>query len=362
MRLLVLHNVPHAEAAAEEQDVFTQRDAIVDALRQSGHEVTSLGCTLNLDDLQMQLVDHRPDVVWNLVEALGGTDRLVVLPVLLLESLGIPFTGSGSAALLATASKLVTKDRLRQAGLPTPDEIRMVTKRGSLELEADGIAVSPGWDVRDDSVSQGSWILKPIWEHASVGMDDDCVVSGCDREQLVQELVARQAKTGREYFAERYIAGREFNVALLNGRVLPPAEIDFTRLPAGRPRILGYRAKWDESSPEYQQTPRRFDFCSADRVLLDELTALARQCWSVFELGGHVRVDFRVDEQGQPWILEININPCLSPDAGFAAALREAGISWQSAVESIVQAALVRVPLGLSARGEEAASRPTFTP
>lgn len=346
MRLLVLHNVPHAEAAADEQDVFAQRDAIVDALRQSGHEVTSLGCTLNLADLQMQLVANRPDVVWNLVESLGGTDRLVVLPVLLLESLGIPFTGSGSVPLLATASKLVTKDRLRQAGLPTPDDIRIVSNQRGRGLETAGIVVESDSVVCDASVSQGSWILKPVWEHASVGMDDDCVVSGWDREQLVRELVARHARTGREYFAERYIAGREFNVALLNGRVLPPAEIDFTRLPAGRPKILGYRAKWDESSLEYQQTPRRFDFCEADGPLLDALTALAGQCWSCFELAGHVRVDFRVDEQGQPWILEININPCLSPDAGFAAALQEAGISWPSAVESIVQAAIGRTTLG----------------
>jgi len=343
LKILILHNVPTADPTADDYDVYAQRDAIVAALHQLGHHVSALGCTLNLEQLQGQLRREQPDVVWNLVESLGSTDRLVVLPVLLLEAMGIPFTGSGSAALLATTSKLVTKDHLRQAGLPTPDDFRLV--RNPATNEEEGIVYGQSVSgLKEDDLRQGRWIIKPVWEHASVGMDDDCVVSGCDRQRLLAELRMRQSSTGRAYFAERYIAGREFNIALLNGRVLPPAEMDFSQLPSDRPQILGYRAKWDESAPEYHQTRRTFTTRPEDQPLLDHLAELARRCWSDFELAGHVRVDFRVDEQQQPWILEVNVNPCLAPDAGFAAALSTAGIPWQTAVESIVLAAIEAHP------------------
>lgn len=360
LKILILHNVPAPDSTADDFDVYTQRDAIVAALQQLGHHVSSLGCTLNLEQVQRDLQRERPDVVWNLVESLGSTDRLVVLPVLLLEAMGIPFTGSGSAALLATTSKLVTKDHLRRAGLPTPDDFRLVRNPATNEEEG-RVCDQSSSGPTEAPLRQGRWIIKPVWEHASVGMDDDCVVSSCDRQRLLADLRMRQSSTGRAYFAERYIAGREFNLALLNGRVLPPAEMDFSQLPSGRPHILGYRAKWDESSPEYHQTRRTFPSRPEDQPLLDHLAELARRCWSDFELAGHVRVDFRVDEQQRPWILEINVNPCLAPDAGFAAALSAAGIPWQTAIESLVLAAVERHPrsAAMSIRAASAPSHPT---
>jgi D-alanine-D-alanine ligase len=74
--------------------------------------------------------------------------------------------------------------------------------------------------------------------------------------------------------------------------------------------------------------------------LLCQLAYLARECWHGFGLRGYARVDFRVDQEGNPWILEINANPCLSPDAGFAAALERAGISFPQAVERLLDDAL----------------------
>jgi D-alanine-D-alanine ligase len=102
------------------------------------------------------------------------------------------------------------------------------------------------------------------------------------------------------------------------------------------PRIVDYRAKWDEAAFEYHHTPRRFDFDSTDSRLLERLKTLARQCWHYFGLAGYARVDFRVDHEGNPWILEINANPCLSPDAGFAAALEKAGIAYVDAIGRII--------------------------
>ncbi|MCA9169798.1 MAG: hypothetical protein KDB23_19120, partial [Planctomycetales bacterium] len=178
------------------------------------------------------------------------------------------------------------------------------------------------------------------WEHASIGMDDEAVVFAHDWQQLLSLLERREFTTGVTMLAERFVEGREFNLSILNGVVLPVAEILFDDYPADKPRIVGYAAKWDEESFEYRQTPRSFKFPSADVPLLDDLRELAQTCWHEFGLTGYARVDFRVDERGRPWILEINVNPCLSPDAGFAAALSEAAIEFPAAVHEIVSAAI----------------------
>jgi D-alanine-D-alanine ligase len=155
-----------------------------------------------------------------------------------------------------------------------------------------------------------------------------------------QVLQERERRWGRPCFAEEYIDGREFNLSLLTRpggvEVLPPAEIEFSTFPAGKPHIVGYKAKWDAESFEFHHTPRRFDFAPADAGLLDELTDLSRRCWSLFGLRGHARVDFRIDGVGRPWILEINANPCLSPDAGFAAALERGSVAFVEAVRRIL--------------------------
>ena len=105
-------------------------------------------------------------------------------------------------------------------------------------------------------------------------------------------------------------------------------------------RIVDYQAKWEEDSYTYHHTPRRFDFSAADLELLDQLRGIARRCWDAFGLAGYVRVDFRVDRGGHPYILEINSSPCLSPDAGFAAAVERAGMSFDQAVARIVADAM----------------------
>ncbi|HUG92858.1 MAG TPA: hypothetical protein VML55_18600 [Planctomycetaceae bacterium] len=338
MNVVVLSNALADDASAEERDVLVQVQAVSGALRRLGRGTAHWVCTLNLAELAARLRLERPDVVFNLVEALDGTDRLAPAVTLLLDALEIPYTGSPTMALLATASKTAAKQRLREAGLPTP-AWSVATPRGR----------SPATDEAPPADGEAVWprriILKPVWEHASLGMDDSAVVTVAGADELLGRLHDWTRRLGRPCFAEDYIDGREFNVALLAGRdgpdVLPPAEIDFSAFPAGKPRIVGYRAKWEAESFEYGQTPRRFDFPGSDASLLDRLRDLALRCWAVFGLGGYARVDFRVDAQGRPWILEINTNPCLSPDAGFAAALEQSGLTCEDAVARIVDGACI---------------------
>ena len=187
------------------------------------------------------------------------------------------------------------------------------------------------------------WILKGVWEHGSRDMGDEAVLRDASPAEVRQRLDRRAARSGRPCFAEQFIDGREFAVTVLarpqshEPEVLLPAEIDFSAFPAGKPRIVGYSAKWCDDQFEYHHTPRRFDYDPSDGPLLDELRRLAGRCWECFGLRGWVRVDFRVDHSGQPWILEVNANPCLSPDAGFAAALQQCSIPYDQAIARILE-------------------------
>lgn len=277
-----------------------------------------------------------PDMVFNLVESLEGEGRLIHFFPLLLDAVGIGYTGVSAGSILATSNKVNAKQHMAAAGLPTPDCIGPDSAGGHYDQRI------PGAGIEDRT-----WIIKSVWEHASVGLDEAGILLGQGADGILGLLRLRSKGPGGPFFAEQFIDGREFNLSLLAGpdgpEVLPPAEILFEGYGEDRPRIVGYRAKWDDTSFEFHHTPRRFDFVPEDRDLLGAVGDLALACWEVFRLRGYARVDFRVDHSGQPWILEVNANPCLSPDAGFAAALIQAGVPFSEAVRRILEDSL-RVP------------------
>jgi D-alanine-D-alanine ligase len=243
---------------------------------------------------------------------------VAVVPALL-ESLGVPYTGCSPEALAATSHKVAAKKLLARADIATP------ALHGAA---ADG----------------SSWIVKSVFEHASLGIDDTSVVRDADVRQAIE---ARRAELGGEWFAERFIDGRELNVAVIaapeGARALPVAEIEFRGFPEGKPAIVGYAAKWHADSFECRNTVRSF---SVEAALAARAARLALECWELFALDGYARVDFRVDASGLLFVLEVNANPCLSPDAGFAAALEEAGVGYADAVGWLIAAALKRARPG----------------
>jgi D-alanine-D-alanine ligase len=359
MQAVLLHNVPPRDASAADQDVLVQAAAVRQSLIELGYQVTSIGCTLDLAAVDEKLRTLRPDVVFQLVESLGATDRLMAAITLLLEALQIPFTGAGTDAILATGDKRVAKRRLRAASLPTADWLDDTStasdiQRWNAPLVRDVADLPHACGPAPDN---GRMIVKAACEHASLGLDEKSVIDWLPAVSVLRLLDACQRRTGRPHLVERYVEGREFNLSLLaesaNFQVLPPAEILFSGFRGGQPRIVGYRAKWEEGSFEYEHTPRRFDFPPTDHGLLVRLIDLAQQCWQLFGLQGYARVDYRVDDAGRAWILEVNVNPCLSPDAGFAAALSQAGLNLTGAVGRIVAAATLR-----HTRGDAAAMEP----
>jgi D-alanine-D-alanine ligase len=257
----------------------------------------------------------RPDIVFNLVEGVDGQGRLAPLAPQILADLGVRFTGVSAKAMAVTNDKPLTKRMLREAGLATP-----------------GWAVPPDWAGLDG----GQWIVKAALEDASLGLDDGCVVDG---PHVLPRAADCATRFGGSWFAERYVEGREFNIAVLDGQVLPMAEMRFEQWPKGKPRIVGYDAKWEEDSSGWRGTVRAFGVERDEPELAAKLKSACERVWKLFALSGFARVDFRIAEDGEPLILEINTNPCISPDAGFAAAAEEAGMNYATLVEKIVQAA-----------------------
>jgi D-alanine-D-alanine ligase len=318
MKILVLHSVVAPDAPPEEMDTMVAAMAVAAALRTKGHDV-SLAAFL-ADSLAGLLEIETPDVVFNLVEGIDGKGALAPLAPRMLARMDVPFTGTSAAAMELTNDKPLTKQMLRDAGLQTPDW-------------ADG----PPWA----GLEPGRWIVKSALEDASLDLDDGCVV---EAEAVPARASASIARHGGRWFAERFIDGREFNIALLGRagkpRILPLAEMTFAEWPADKPRIVGYDAKWAEGSLAERHTVRKFGVETAEPELAAAIREACETVWDIFGLSGFVRVDFRVGDDGVATILEINANPCISPDGGFAAAAEQAGMPYADLIEEIVKAAL----------------------
>lgn len=321
MRWAVWYPEPEGAGSADEIDSVQQAAAVAAALRHRGHRASlvplraaSLGRSLSA------LRAAKAAAVFNLIEEVEGVSALNILGPAVLETIGVPFTGSPADVIALTTDKPATKVLLRAAGLPTPDWV------------ADGR--------RYVATPDGPFLLKPSRRDASIGIDEQQLSLAAGLAEATRQL-ADPERDG--WMAERYVDGREFNLSILevdgDPVVLPVPEMRFLGYPPGKPKIVGYRAKWDPESFEYRHMERVFDLPPADDDLVSQLQGLALACWELLRLAGYARVDFRVDTDGRPWILEVNTNPGLAPDAGFAAAAMRSGLDYPAMVAAIAAAA-----------------------
>jgi D-alanine-D-alanine ligase len=317
----VVHNVPvpavHAFAEAS-LDILTQVEAIERALQELGYPSVRIPFTRDVSAFVQKLKRSRAEMAINLCESLDDDPRFIGHPAAVLELLGIPFSGSPSAALMLTTDKVITKCLLRANGIKTPEYLIYDDKSDF-----------------DPHLLRFPVMLKPILQDASIGIDQESIFK--DRGELEKRIKEFFNRFGT-LLVEEYVAGREFNVSIFgypSPKVLPLAEIDFSEFPQELYAILGYKAKWDASSFEYLHTPRTFPQ-DLSPVLRQRIEATALKCFQLLMLRDYGRVDMRVDDRGQIHVLEANANPCLSPDAGFAAAAVQDGMTYSEMVGGLV--------------------------
>lgn len=321
MRILVLHLDADSQAPPEIEDSILTSKHIRQALAPRGHEVALAPFDPNYETFAASVSAFKPDIVFNMVEHAMGQDQLSAVAPAYLEQMGLRYTGGGAAAIVATCDKPFAKEIMRAANLPTPDW-----------------AVAPHWQGLDP---ERKYIVKSSTEDASLGLDDGSVVFGREAPDRARKCFETY---GGRWFAEAYVEGREFNISIIEDdgelRVLPLAEIQFIDWNPDKPRIVGYACKWDDSSEESKRSARCFGVEQEDPKLAAELSRLTREAFKLFGNRGFARVDFRVDEAGNPMILEVNPNPSLDVDAGFAAACAKVGYDYGDALEKIIAAAL----------------------
>lgn len=317
-KAVILHNQVSENSPKDELDVLVQVDAVFKSLAELGYQPVTVPFSLDFEKNIRTIKKLDPLFVFNLVESVEGNGQLIHLGPALLDHLGLPYTGNSQEAIFVTSNKILSKKMLQWAGVASPPWLWAENPQET------------------DEPAAGTYLLKSVWEHASNWFDESSIVQVSSAAEL-RSLLEKKNRSGRgKFFAERYIEGREFNLAILTGEFLPVSEIRFVEFPENKLRIVDFRAKWEEKSFEYIHTPRSFEFAEADQPLLVELRAIASRCWEFFNLSGYARVDFRVDDHNRPWVLEINTNPCLSPDGGFHAAAGRNGISFTDLVQRIV--------------------------
>jgi D-alanine-D-alanine ligase len=259
------------------------------------------------------------DLAFNLCEGIEGVAEMEPAVIGVLELLGIPYTGSPSWTTSICLRKHVVNGLLDRCGLPAP---RWGVVRPGGQLPAVGFPA----------------ICKPAAEDASIGIEQGSVVR--TTRALGNRLEAMHERW-EDVLVQRYVEGREVNVGILGDKVLPVAEIDFGDMPRGMWRIVSYTSKWNTGSDEdLGATPR----CPADLPveLTEEVQRIAFAAWKAVGGTGYGRVDMRIDSDGKPWILEVNANPDIAPDAGLARMARVTGLSYGDLVREVCELALAR--------------------
>jgi len=320
-RVAIAHNEVGEADDPSTRDVLAQTGLVADSLVRLGvgHAVVAIGAT-GVDPAAI----NGASIVFNLVESPPGRPQFQVEAAAELESLGLKLTGSPAAVIAATTDKVATRDRLQRAGV-------RVAPGGVLDPERPGLL----------ELVPPPWILKPACEDASLGLDDDAVTSDPSTVILRAHDLGERFP-GQPLLLEHMLDGREFNLSMIAGpegpELLPPAEMTFVDYPPDRPRIVGWEAKWDESSFAYRHTVRRF-LGADDGRLAEELAELATAAWKATGVAGYARVDIRADDAGTLHVLEVNANPCISPGSGFMAAASRSGLAPDEVVGRILAAA-----------------------
>lgn len=306
---------------------------VAEILEREGFVTSSLGVTGDVFGAVESIKAFAPDVVFNLCESIGGDNRFEPLLPLLLEREGIAYTGSGPLTLTLSLHKHKTKEILRARGVPTPEALHVTTP------DVSSIAIP------------FPLIVKPAREDASVGISSESVVR--DRDALARRVKHVLSHYRQPALVERYVEGREIYVSMLGRpagapQIFPFYEIDFSLMPADRPRIVSFEGKWVEGSDEFVGT-KPVPCIGLSPEIEARIRQIALAAFDALEVRDYARLDIRLPESGPdagtPFVIDVNPNCDLSSGGGgYAKAAAAAGLRYDEVVRRILELALLRRP------------------
>jgi D-alanine-D-alanine ligase len=331
LKVAILYNLFDRLQKGEEKDVLAEEaiiediGAVEEAVRSLGHQCYVMAIHDEVLSAIHWLKEIVPDVVFNLCESVYGNSCWEMNIPALLDLFRIPYTGSSSLTLGLCQDKGKVKDILTAQGILTP-RYRIFDREVS-QIKGNVFPI----------------IVKPLHEDGSLGISKESVVY--DDDTLNKQIQYVIQKYEQPALIEEFINGRELNVGLLetNGKVgvLPVSEIDYSEFPDGVPRICGYEAKWMTDTPEYQKSK---PICPAplEWVVKKRVEHIAVRAFKLFECRDYARVDFRLDRNGEIYVLEVNPNPDISPSSGMTRAIKAQGMTYSEFIGGLLERALRR--------------------
>jgi D-alanine-D-alanine ligase len=278
-------------------------------------------------DLLQEIESARCDLVFNLCETFAEDYRLEVNVAALMEMSRVKFTGSGTAGLLLAQDKILTKQLLEYHEIPTPDFATF-----------DGISVETNGDL------EFPLIVKPARSDASIGIGGKSLVHNW--EQLTTRVRVIRKELQDEALAEEFIKGREVYVGVIGPKelpeILPIVELDFGNWDKNKPTISDREVKF---APETEGSPRLVIARDISPVLRQRVERAALLAYRGLKLQDYARIDLRISEEGDPYILEVNPNPYLEDKCELAMAAQEKGMSYTQLIGRILDSAAHRYGL-----------------
>lgn len=339
MRITVLTYVEGKERSTEYDVVVNQ---VARALRRQGHQVAVLGVHADVKRVLAGLQRRRPDLVFNLVEMFAENMFGDIAMEGLLDLLGLQYTGCGPGESYLTQDKALSKKLLAFHGILYP---RFAVFARDADFETGGNLRMP-------------LFVKPLRTDASIGIRKNSLVT--DMKSLMRRVATIHDELNDSALAEEYIEGREFYVGVLGNYdpiALPPIELDFSGLPEGAPHVLDSKAKWDENSAEYKGTKAVLaDLPDELRAKLQKVSVDAYRALRVRDYG---RVDLRLTDTGDIYVLEVNASCYLARDSEFAMAAAAAGIPYPALIQRIVDLATDRYRRGAGLRSRPESPKKT---
>ena len=324
MNVVLLHTKDAVDG--EEDPVLGQ---IEGALRASGHEARRVMVDNEVEPVVAALTKDRPELVINLAESFAGKSALESNIAALLNLLDLRYTGSSPAGLLVAGDKTLSKKVLRFHGIKTPEFATVY--RGMVDWAGD---------------VQFPLIVKPPQEDASLGITQKSIVH--DVRELLEKIAEIQGEYQSPALAEQFVDGREYYVGVLgnqNAKALPVIELDFSKFPTDRPRIASWEAKWgdegDAKGAEYEGTESVFPEDLPDE-LRDRMQKVAVEAFHALRLRDYARIDMRVTDAGEIYIIEVNPNCYLEAKSEFARSAERDGMPYNALIGQIVDLAAAR--------------------
>jgi D-alanine-D-alanine ligase len=323
MKITVLTYLDTSDENSKEYDPVVQQ--VARTLRRLGHRVSILGVYGDVKRLITGLSRRKPDLVFNLMEMFGENVFADMSVTGLLDLLGLRYTGCGPGELYLSQDKSLSKKLLAYEDILYP---RFAVFSTDSAFETGGNLRMP-------------LFVKPLRSDASIGIGRKSLVH--DALQLMRRVATIHEECADAAIAEEYIEGREFYVGVLGNsppKALPPIELDFTGFPEGQPKVFDSKAKWEERSAEYKGTK------SVLATLPDELRArlqkVAVDAYRAVRVRDYGRVDLRLTDTGDIYVLEVNASCYLERSSEFAVAAAAAGLDFPKLIDRIITLALER--------------------